>query len=521
MNIDRQKKFINKPKSYWLASTPTTNYPILDENIDVDIVIIGGGLAGISSAYLLQKEGLKIAILESNHICQGTTAHTTAKITSQHGLIYNKIKNKIGKNLAKQYADANESAIHEYKKIIEDNQIDCDYIPQSAFIYTQQDEYIQKIQDEVKTASSLGIEASYVNKIPFPMEIKAAIRFNNQAQFHPRKYLLGLAKVIENKVQIFENSKAQDIKEVGDNYIITTERGKKVRAKNLIIASHYPFYNKHGAYFTRIYTERSYIVAIRAKEKYPGGMYINAEEPARSLRHQSSEEGELIFVVGEHHKTGQSQNTNEHYEALIDFANNVFTVEDIPYRWSTQDCMTLDGIPYVGNFTSNTPNMYIATGFGKWGMTNSMVSAMILRDLIIKGESPWQDVYNPSRQTITASAKNFVVENFNVAAQLIDGKLSSFPKDIDIKPGEGKVVKIDGERVGAYRDEEGTLHLVNTTCTHMGCELNWNSAEITWDCPCHGSRFSYEGEILEGPAIKSLKAGNDVNTIEKLFKDEY
>lgn len=521
MNIDKQKIFKNLPQSYWMASTPNTDYPALNEDINVDIAIIGGGIVGISCAYLLKKEGLKVAVLEADRIAQGTTGHTTAKITSQHELIYSKIQSQMGKELAKQYADANESAIHEIKKIADENHIDCDYISQSAFVYTQQDEYIPQISDEVKTASGLGIKASYVEEIPFSIPIKAAVRFDNQAQFHPRKYLLALAKTIpDNNSHIFEQSRVVDIED-GDNYIITTVHGKKVNAKRIIIASHYPFYNKHGMYFTRIYSERSYVVAIKTKEKYPGGMYINAEEPARSIRCQNSEKGELILIGGDHHKTGQGKDTIKHYETLIDFANNIFTVEDISFRWSTQDCMTLDGIPYVGNFTSNTPNMYIATGFGKWGMTNSMVSAMILKDLITKGKSPWQDVYNPSRKTIMASAKSFIVENFNVAEQLIDGKLSSIPEDIDVKPGEGKVVKMNGERVGAYRDEQGVLHLVNTTCTHMGCELNWNSAEKTWDCPCHGSRFSYKGKIVEGPAVKPLNMSNDVNTIEKLFKDDY
>lgn len=521
MNIDEQKNFKKPPQPYWIASTTPTDHPVLNEDIDVDVVIIGGGLVGISCAYLLQKEGLKIAVLEANHIAQGTTGHTTAKITSQHELIYSKIQSKMGVELAKQYAVANESAIHEIKKIADDNHINCDYISQSAFVYTQQEKYIQKISDEVKAASDLGIKATYVEEIPFPISIKAAVRFDNQAQFHPLKYLLPLAKVVnQNGSYIFEQSRAVDIEE-DSKYIVTTAQGKKVTAERVIIASHYPFYNKHGMYFARIFPERSYIVAVKAKEKYPGGMYINAEEPARSLRAQNTQDGELILVVGENHKTGQGKDTNNHYNALLDFANDIFTVEDIPFRWSTQDCMTLDGLPYVGQYTENTPNLYVATGFGKWGMTNSMVSAMIFRDLIVKGESPWQDVYNPSRQTVAASAKNFVVGNLNVAEQLLDGKLSPLPKDIDIEPEEGKVVEVDRKRAGAYKDENGGLHLVNTTCTHMGCELNWNSAEKSWDCPCHGSRFSYEGEVIEGPAIEPLDVTNDVNTIGKLFKDDF
>lgn len=522
MNTENFKKFKTLPTSYWIASTQETNYPVLDKDIKVDIAMVGGGMAGISCGYQLRKEGFKIAILEGGRILQNTTGHTTAKITSQHDLIYDKIKTKMGSELAQQYATANETAISEIKKIADENNIDCDYLPQSAYIYAESEEYIEKVQNEVKAAQSLGIKASFVEEIPFPIKIKGAIRFDNQAQFHPRKFLLPLAEKIKSDgINIYEQTRAVTLDEDGDNYVIGTSQGKKVTAKRVIIASHYPFYNKLGMYYARIYQMRAYIVAIKAKEKYPGGMYINAETPARSLRYQNTEDGELIFVVGESHKAGQGEDTNDHYKSLINFANDIFTIEDIPYRWSTQDCMTLDEIPYIGHFTSDTPNMYIATGFQKWGMTNSIVSSIIIRDLIVKGKSPWQDVYNPSRKTITASAKNFIVQNVNVAGQIIDGKLSKLPQDVDVKPGEGKVVELDGKRAGAYRDEEGKLYLVNTTCTHMGCELNWNSAERSWDCPCHGSRFTHEGEIIEGPAVRPLSFSNDVNTFKKLLNDDF
>lgn len=521
MDIEEQKNFKKPPQPYWMGSTPQTAYPALNEDIKVDIAIIGGGIVGISTAYLLGKHGIKIAILEADHILQGTTGHTTAKITSQHGLIYGKIKSQAGEEFAKQYADANESAIRMIEKIAHENNIECDYVPQSAYDYTLRDGYVSKISNEVKAASSLGINATYLEEIPLPFPIKAAVRFDNQAQFHPRKFLLPLAeKIASNGSQIFEQSRIVNFEE-DSNYVLITNQGKKVIAEKVIIASHYPCYNKHGLYFTRIYSERSYVVAIKAKEKYPGGMYITAEEPGRSLRNQMSDHGELIFVGGEHHKTGQGEDTIKHYEALVDFANQTFTVEDIPYRWSTQDCMTLDDLPYVGLFTSKTPNLYVATGYGKWGMTNSIASAMILRDLIINGSSPWQDVYNPSRQTTAASAKTLIVENLNVAKELIEGKISPLPDDVHIKAGEGKVIEANGQRAGAYRDEQGTLHVVDTTCTHMGCELSWNSAEKSWDCPCHGSRFTYEGDIVEGPAVKPLNVHRDVNTVEKLIKDHF
>lgn len=521
MDMGKQKIFNKPPQSYWMASTPQPAYPTLDEDINVDVAIIGGGIVGISTAYMLCMQGVKTAILEADRILQGTTGHTTAKITSQHGLIYNKIKSQMSEEFARQYSDANESAIRMIEKIAKENDIECDFVPQSAYDYTLMDKYVDKISDEVKTASSLGIKATYLVELPLPFAVKAAVRFDNQAQFHPRKFLLPLAKILVDKgSQIFEHSRIVDIEESG-NYVLTTGNGKKVTSDKIILASHYPCYNKSGLYFTRIYTERSYAIAIKAREKYPGGMYITAEEPGRSLRSQMTGHGELILVGGEHHKTGQGEDTRRHYEALIDFANENFTVEDIPWRWSTQDCMTLDDVPYVGHFNARTNNMYIATGYGKWGMTNSIASAMILRDLIIDGSSPWQDVYNPSRQTITASAKHFIVENLNVAEKLIEGKLSPLPTDADIKPGEGKVIKANDQRAGAFRDEQGTLHVVDTTCTHMGCELTWNSAEKSWDCPCHGSRFTYEGDVVEGPALRPLSVHNDVNTIEKLVKDKF
>lgn len=520
--MEKFKTLNNNPESYWIASTQDTNYPSLDKDIKVDLVIIGGGMVGMSCAYQLRNEGLNIAILESRSILQGTTGYTTAKITSQHSLIYNKIINSMGESLAKQYATANENAISEIKKIIDENGIECDYENQSAYIYAQKEENIKKIEEEVKAASSLGIKATFVKDIPFSIPIKGAVRFDNQAQFHPRKYLLALSQVIQNKgVKIYEKSRVVTLDENDEGYILTTSNGNNVLANKVIIASHYPFYNKHGMYFARIYVERDYVVAIKAKEKFPGGMYINAEEPVRSLRSHPTDDGELILVVGESHKTGQGEDTNDHYKSLMNFADEIFTIEDIPYRWSTKDCMTLDGIPYIGNYTVNTPNLYVATGFGKWGMTNSTVSSLLLKDLITGKESPFADVYNPSRKTIIPSAKEFIVQNANVAGQLLDGKLSTFPNDVELENGEGKVVEKDGKRAGSYKDNNGKIHLVNTTCTHMGCELNWNNGEKSWDCPCHGSRFDVDGDVLEGPAVSPLSFDNDVNTLEKVIKEDF
>ncbi len=491
-------------ESFWISSTPETNYPALTDDLKVDVVIIGGGMTGISSAYLLAEEGLKVALLEADRILLGTTAHTTAKLTSQHGLIYAQTKQQMGAEKARQYAEANETAIKFVADLIDEKKIECDFSWQSAYVYTQSDDYIQKLQDEQIVASELGIKAYYQNELALPITIKGALRFDNQAQFHPRKYLLALATMIGEKGgSIFEQSRVVDIQGEGP-YSVITDDGKKVTARVVIMASHYPCHNFPELYFTRLYQERAYAVVAKAKEAFPGGMYINAETPTRSLRSLPTPDGERILIVGEKHKVGHGKDLSQHYNNLMDFAHELFTVEDFPYRWSTQDCTTLDDIPYVGQMTTDRSNLYIATGYRKWGMTNSTVGGLILRDLIVKGESPWQEVYNPSRFNV-ASAVNFIVQNADVGVNFISGKVKPTEEDISVSPGNAVQADVEGHRAGVYKDYNNELHIVDTTCTHLGCEVQWNDAELSWDCPCHGSRFNVDGKIVEGPAMKALE----------------
>jgi glycine/D-amino acid oxidase-like deaminating enzyme/nitrite reductase/ring-hydroxylating ferredoxin subunit len=497
--------FSSPPQSYWIASTPKTNYPVLDHDTSVDVAVIGGGIVGITTAYLLKQEGFKVAIIEADHILQGTTGHTTAKITSQHGLIYHKIKKNMGEEKAKQYADANQNAIEFIEALINKKNIKCDFHRSPAFVYTQDNNYVNQIEEEYLAASQLGIKAAYQEDLSLPFDVKAAVKFENQARFHPRKYLLPLAEDIPGDDSfIFEQTRVINIEE-GDPCTIITNRENKVKAKIVVIASHFPCYDGLGFYFMRLYPERSYALAVKIKEPFPEGMFITAEDPGRSLRLQDLNGEQLLIISGEHHKTGQGEDTSNHYRNLKTFTKDNFHTTDILYRWSTQDYTTPDEVPYTGHLTSRTPNLYVATGFGKWGMTNSTASALIIRDLIVKNESPWADVYNPSRFTPIASAKNFVMENANVVKELIGGKLAVLPENVKIEPGTAKTFELEGQKVGAYRDEKDALHFTDTTCAHMGCEVKWNSAEKSWDCPCHGSRYTYEGDIIEGPAIKSIK----------------
>lgn len=525
MKLDKKDLLKQSPQSYWIESTKdmAVEYPALSSDAKADVIVVGGGIAGITCAYLLGKENLSVAVLEADRIAHGTTGHTTAKITSQHNLIYHKLIKNMGMDLARQYATANETAIKEIQALTEQLGIECDFVSQPAFLFTESEDYIQDIENETDAASKLGIQAAFVDSLHLPFTIKGAVRFDNQAQFHPLKYTLPLAKAFtDNGGKIFEKTRAMEIT-YENGYIVTTNQGKKITADKLIIASHYPFYNKHGMYFTKIYQERSYVNAIKASEQYPEGMFINAEQPTRSLRSHKIQDSKLILVGGAPHKSGQCDDTRKKYEELVDYASPYFTITELPYRWSAQDCMTMDNLPYVGNYAEDTPNLYIATGFGKWGMTNSMASGMILRDLIVKGDSPWKEVYSPTRETKAAAALHFVTENLNVAKSLISGKLASLEKaeDIDLPVGEGQVVEINGKRAGAFRNDDGLLYIVNTTCPHMGCELNWNSAERTWDCPCHGSRFSFDGKVIEAPAVKDLNMDDDVNTVGKLLTEDF
>lgn len=491
-------------KSYWIESTPTTNYPALDKDVKVDAAIIGGGIVGITAGYILKNEGLKVAIIEASRIVQGTTGFTTAKITSQHHLIYDKLISSMGMEIARGYANANESSIGFINHMINKLNINCDFQRLPAYMYIREESHIKDIEKETEAALKLGIKAKCADTLPINLQIKSAVIFEDQAQFHPRKYLLPIAeKIPGDGSYIFENTEAVEIED-GNLVTIITDKGKKVTAPKVIIASHFPCYDGMGLYLTRLKPQRSYVVAASIKEKFPDGMFINVENPGRSLRAQYDGKNQLVLVGGEGHKTAHGNNFEEHYNNLEKFAQSIFDVNSILYKWSTQDYITVDHVPYVGKLTSQTENIYVATGFGEWGMTNGTAAARLLTDKILSRNNPWEEVFNPSRHFTIGAYKTLVAENFDVAKELIVNKIKSGEDNIDIKCGEGKTIELDGHKYGAYKDDNGALHIVDITCTHVGCELKWNDAEKSWDCPCHGSRFTYDGEILEGPAVNKL-----------------
>ncbi len=498
-------------KSYWIESVKSERkqFPNLEEDTEVDVCIIGGGLTGLTTAYYLSKTNLKVALVEKDRICEHTSGNTTAKITSEHGLFYDYLIQSQGEEKAKQYLQANEQAIQNIEKIVKEENIDCDFQRQDNYVYTLKAEEVLKIKKEVEAVNSLGFQAKFVSNVDLPFRTLGAISFPNQAQFNPCKYANGLVRAIrkQDKVLIFEKTKVTDVKSgKEDKYTITTENGNNITAKYVVLASHYPIINIPGYYFLKMYQEMSYLIAIETKMPLPKGMYINSEKPTVSFRVAQNNEKELLLIGGMGHKTGERKDISDSYEKLEAIAKQYYPDCIVKYRWCTEDCISLDKIPYIGEFSNLMPNVYLGTGYKKWGMTTSNVAANIIVDKILERQNPYEEVFTSTRlepiknhkelgNMVKEVATSWTVEKLKVP----DEKLQ------DIRPGAGGLIEFEDKKVGAYREESGKLYIVKPVCSHLGCELTWNSLEKTWDCPCHGSRFTYKGKSIYDPSIKDLE----------------
>lgn len=501
-------KMPQMPEPYWRTSIDLQSFPKLNSDIDTEVAIVGGGITGITTAYILAKKGVNVALIDAGTILNGTTGHTTAKITAQHGLVYDQFITDFGQENAKLYYEASNQSLQFIRQVAHENNIECDLTEEDAYIYTNTDEYVSKIEKEFAAYEKLGISGELHTSIPLSfLQIKRAISMKKQAQFHPLKYLSQLVKLVQEfGGKLYENTTAVDI-EKGPKPTVITRDGIKINSDYVVVGSHFPFIDFTGAYFSKMYASHSYVLGATIEKEFPGGMYINAESPARSLRYTDMDGEKLILIGGDGHKTGQGESMMNHYEALEKFGVKHLGIKDIPYRWSTQDLVTLDKLPYIGQITALHDNILIGTGYRKWGMTNGTTAARLLSDIILDQENPYKELFSPQRSAAPVkSIKNFITTNVDVAKHLVKGKLEFVnKKPEDLTSGEGSVVSVNGKRAGAYKDENGKLFVVDTTCTHMGCEVEWNSGDCTWDCPCHGSRFSIDGEVVEGPAKKPLK----------------
>lgn len=502
----------NLPKhstSYWRDSVNLPTFPTLeDEKIMVDVGIVGAGITGITTAYLLSKQGLNVCLIDAGMILNGTTGHTTAKITAQHGLIYDELINHFGEEKAKLYYDANEKARQFIEETVKELDISCHFTTEDAYIYTNSDEDVTKIENEYKAYEKLGIKGELCETTSLPYSVKVALKMSNQAHFNPAEYIKSLLNECDkNGVKIFEQTRAVTV-EYNKHPTILTENDKRIICRYVIQSSHYPFYDGTGFYPVKMYASRSYIIAAKTEKLVDEGMYITAEKPTRSIRKVQIDDEEMLLIGGDDHKTGQSDvPMMDHYEALKKFTEENFKIVSIPYRWSAQDYVTLDKVPYVGRVTKNQHNVFVATGFKKWGMTNGTNAALLLTDIIMEKENEYEAFFSPARSIkADPSIRKLISYNADVAKHLVKGKLELSNDQLeDLKQNEACKTIINGQRVGVYKDDDNNIHAVDTTCTHLGCEVEWNDAETSWDCPCHGSRFTYDGEVLNGPAVKPLK----------------
>ena len=498
-------------KSLWIASAKENRDSLmLRKDIEAEICIIGAGLTGLTTAYYLTKQGKEVVILEKDEIGMHTSGNTTGKITSQHDLFYNYLINSINRDYAKGYLEANEVAIKEIEKIVKEENIDCDFEMQDAYVFTQDEKYLNEIKKEVEAVKSLGFDAEYVNKIDLPIEnykhVLGAIKFPNQAQFNSYKYMLGLAnRIEENKGIIYENSKVIDLAKKDDEYIVKTNEGS-VKAKYVVIASHYPIINYPGLYFLKMYQEISYLIAIETDMPLFEGMYINCEIPTISFRTALYNGKRIVVVGGMTHKTGKQEETKYNYNELEKVAKKIYPDCKVIFKWNTEDCISLDKIPYIGEFSDLMPNVFVGTGYKKWGMTTSNIAANIISDKILGKENKYEKIFDSKRLKPIKNHKELGNMIKEVGESLIIKRLKSTDKTLaDMKENEGKIIEYNDEKVGAYKDMNGNIYLVAPYCSHLGCELSWNDLDKTWDCPCHGSRFNYDGKNLYDPAIKDLE----------------
>lgn len=501
-------------KSLWIVDSCETNYPELKEDINAEVCIIGGGIVGAITAYLLEKNGVNVVVLEKDKICMGVTANSTAKLTSQHGLFYKYLENENGLNFAKKYLESNEEGIKLAEKIIKEETIDCDYEKKDAYVFATNESELKKIEEEIDVLKRINYDAELEKNTDIPVEkCLGAVKFKNQAQFNSRKYVIELFKIVSKLGgKIYENSKVENIQHDNAAYNISAN-GYNVKAKNVVISTHYPIKNFPGMYFSKMYQDKSYAIAVDTKQdenEIIDGMFIQSCDPVISFRTAKYKDKNLLIVAGSGHRTGQAEGKIEDsFVNLENYIKKYYPNAETKFKWSTEDCVTLDKVPYIGQFSNLLPNMYVATGFKKWGMSTSHVAGKLISDLILGKENEYVDIYKATRLEPIKNIKEFGNMLKESTYSLLINKIKP-AKDIleKIPLGDGGIVEIDGDKVGIYKTDDGEIFAVKPYCGHLGCLVSWNNLEKTWDCPCHGSRYDYMGNIITEPTVKKLEKIN-------------
>lgn len=478
-------------KNFWFNSgSEKSAHGRLDSDTACEVLVIGGGISGVLTAYFLSQSGVDVVLADASRILSGQTACTTAKITSQHGAKLSRIASNFSTKTALEYLNANENAVSRYEKLIVDNHISCAFERLPSYLYSVKSDSI--LQKEYAIASRSSVAVSLCRHTSLPFDVVSALKFDNQAQFNPIAFLSHLTK----NLRIYENTR---ITRVEDTTAYCDKL--KIRAKKVVFATHYPIVNFPGYYFMRMHQSRSYVVVLKNADEL-GAMYYSADKGGLSFRNYNG----LMLLSSCSHRTGESIPHAEPYKYLEQKGKEFYPDSSVVFRYSAQDCMTADLIPYAGQYSPSKPNWYVLTGYSKWGMTNAMVCAELVTNMILNIDDPLRKLYDPHRFN-TSCVKPVLKEVSHAASGLVKSVFGIPINSIsDIPYGGAKIVEYKGKRRAVYKSEQGEIFSISPRCSHLGCRLQWNSAEKTWDCPCHGSRFSYTGELIDSPAQCSLNA---------------
>jgi glycine/D-amino acid oxidase-like deaminating enzyme/nitrite reductase/ring-hydroxylating ferredoxin subunit len=493
---------IPKHESLWTDTSDGRPRPPLARDLNVDVAVIGAGITGITTALLLKQGGATVAVLEADRVSEGTTGYTTAKVTSLHGTAYSDLMAKFGSEGASAYAQANEGGLARVASFVEELGIDCDFRRKPNYTYAESRAALPDIEEELEAARAAGLPVTFTDALDLPFQVEGAVRLAEQAEFHPRNYVLALADRIEGDGSyVFERTRAEGVDQGPPSRVLAN--GHTITAGTVIVATGMPILDR-GLYFARETPTRSYVVAVRAPSATLHGMYINSSDPTRSLRTHPTGDGELVLVGGESHKTGTGDPVAA-YARLEEFAREHFDVQEIPYRWAAQDYVTADGMPYVGRLWPFSDRILTATGFRKWGLANGTAAAMMLSDRVLGRENAWAGAFDSTRVKPLASARAMLKEGVQDGFYFFADRVRKRASADDLAPDEGGVIGSGLAQRAVYRDAAGELHALSARCTHLGCIVSWNAAERSWDCPCHGSRFDTDGEVVQGPAVKPLR----------------
>ena len=485
--------------SLWQATAAPPQFDPLRGDLEVDVVIVGAGITGLTAALLLAEQGKRVAVIEKETIGSGETGNTTAHITVSIDARYHYVRRHYSLEEAKLVADASRASLEKIAELVRRLSIDCHFQRVPGYLYTEKRKYVAELKNEAAAAREAGLDAQYVTEVPLPFETRGAVLWPNQAQFHPREYLAGLARSAATAgVRIFERTFAKRV----DQGIVETEHGN-VTAAAVFMATNVPI----GG-FTHVHTKaapyRTYAIAYQQQGAHPDGLFWDTADPYHYTRWQQTDEGTFMIVGGEDHRVGEEEDTERCFSSLDSYAREYFGSHPERYRWSGQVIEPHGGLPLIGG----AKDVYVSTGYAGQGMTFGTVGAMLVSDLVLGISNPWADVFDPMRNRPHVTTKEFITENAHFPAHLLSDRLTAADVEgtstDEVAPGEGKIVRADGRKIAAYRDDAGTLYCLSPICTHMGCDVAWNSAERTWDCPCHGSRYTPTGDVLNGPAHKPL-----------------